>query len=107
MPRAACEESQKLEFQRCSRHGPSAASKLAAKQIELAVTESRADCGFRFRCAAAKQRTYPRAQLFRAIGLGHVIVGTDIEAEHFLGLAGACGQQQDLRAHSRAPQRAA
>ena len=44
---------------------------------------------------AAQQRAHPGRQLARAVRLGDVVVGADVEAEQHVVLGGAGGHQQD------------
>ena len=77
------------ELDRLALHGD-----LPRADVDLHVAH-RQLLAHRLRARAAQHRAQPGQQLARAEGLGHVVVGAELEADHAVGLVALGGEHED------------
>ena len=94
-PRLPRHRRQQLEFGRRQLDSPAGDRQGHGRHHELDVAHAdqitRGLRGF----AATEHRAYARDQLLGTERLGHVVIGTQLEADQLVGLSGAGGQHDD------------
>src|SRR5579871_426851 len=100
------EGGEQFEFERRQLDRLSLAPQLATLEIDLDFAEGVA-IGLVFAAGAAQQSFHAGSELAGAEGLGHVIVGSEFEAHHYLRLLRLGGQHENGSAQAVAPELAA